>query len=159
MGGWAYMLRCSDGSYYVESTSYDDIDVRVGEHNEGKFEGYTSKRRPVKLVWCDQYGDLRDVQAAERRVKGWSRAKKEALIRGDYQALTYLAKRPGARHPLRIARHSEAASACFEAPLRGAPQHDALLSDRHPEVRAAQPRASKDDGCPQAQRGGVPKDV
>ncbi len=101
MGGWVYMLRCSDASYYVGSTSYDDVDVRGGEHNEGKFGGYTSKRRPVRLVWCDWFQDLRDAQNAERRIKGWRREKKEALIRGETERLHDLAKRPGARRPSR----------------------------------------------------------
>src|SRR5512139_328734 len=81
MGGWAYMLRCSDDSLYVGSTSYDDIDTRIAEHNDGKFEGFTSKRRPVTLVWCDWYQDLRDAHTTERQLKGWRREKKLALIR------------------------------------------------------------------------------
>ena len=83
MGGWCYMLRCSDESYYVGSTSHEDVETRVGEHNEGKFDGYTAKRRPVALVWAEQCGDLRDAQMLERRIKGWRREKKEALIRRD----------------------------------------------------------------------------
>lgn len=101
MGGWAYMLRCSDGSLYVGSTSHEDIDVRVAEHNDGKFGGYTSKHRPVVLVWCDWSQDLRDAHAMERRLKGWRREKKLALIRGETDALRWLAKRPGARRPSR----------------------------------------------------------
>ena len=101
MGGWAYMLLCSDKSYYVGSTSHEDIETRVGEHNEGKFEGYTSKRRPVTLVWCDWFQDLRDAQDTERRIKGWRREKKEALIRSDWKCLHQLAKRPSARRPSR----------------------------------------------------------
>jgi putative endonuclease len=139
MGGWCYMLRCSDDSYYVGSTSYDEIDIRVGEHNDGRFESYTSKRRPVTLVWAERFGDLRDAHAFERQVKGWRREKKEALMRRDWEALPSLAKRPNARRPSRAASRP--------------PQGDALLierdalpdgADRHPEVRAE--RASKDDG-------------
>jgi predicted GIY-YIG superfamily endonuclease len=126
------MLRCTDGSYYVGSTSYHDIDVRVGEHNDGRFEGFTHKPRPVVLVWAEQFGDLRDAQDCERRIKGWRREKKEALIGKDWSALKMLAKRPNARRPSRAASRP--------------PQGDALLlnpSERHPEVRAQ--RASKDD--------------
>jgi putative endonuclease len=101
MGGWAYMVRCSDGSLYVGSTSHEDIDTRVAEHNDGTFEGFTSRRRPVELVWCDWYQDLRDAQTIERQLKGWRREKKLALIRGDVGALHWLAKRPGARRPSR----------------------------------------------------------
>ncbi|MDR3526586.1 MAG: GIY-YIG nuclease family protein [Rhizomicrobium sp.] len=101
MGGWAYMLCCSDKSYYVGSTSHEDIDVRVAEHNDGKFGGYTARRRPVVLVWCDWYQDVRKAQDTERRIKGWSRAKKEALICGNVLTLQNLSKRPGARRPSR----------------------------------------------------------
>ncbi|MBV8977107.1 MAG: GIY-YIG nuclease family protein [Alphaproteobacteria bacterium] len=116
MSGWAYMLRCSDGSYYVGSTSYSDIDIRVGEHNDGRFEGYTHSRRPVELVWAGKFGDLRDAQECERRIKGWRREKKEAAIRGNWERLKLLAKRPGARRPSRAASRP--------------PQGDVLLKGR-----------------------------
>jgi putative endonuclease len=103
MGGWAYMLRCADGSYYVGSTSYDDIEIRVGEHNDGRFEGYTHSRRPVTLVWAERFEDLLQAQECERRIKGWQREKKEALARRDFDALQNLSKRPGARRPSRAA--------------------------------------------------------
>jgi putative endonuclease len=106
MSGWAYMLRCSDGSYYVGSTSYDDIDNWIGEHSDGRFEGYTHERRPVTLVWAEQFGDLRDAQECERRIKGWRREKKEALIGKDWSALKFLAKRPSARRPSRLGSRS-----------------------------------------------------
>jgi len=111
------MLRCSDGSYYVGSTSYNDVDIRVGEHNDGKFEGYTHSRRPVELVWAEQFSDLRDAQECERRIKGWRREKKEAIIRGNWNLLKELAKRSGARRPSRAASRP--------------PQGDVLLKDRN----------------------------
>jgi Predicted endonuclease containing a URI domain len=101
MSGWAYMLRCADQSYYVGSTSLADIDDRVCEHNDGKYGGYTATRRPVVLVWCDWFQDIRQAQDTERRIKGWSRAKKEALIQSDWKSLRNLAKRPAARPPSR----------------------------------------------------------
>ena len=93
MAGWTYILRRADDSYYIGSTSYDDVEQRVGEHNDGKFGGYTSARRPVILVWAEQFGDLRDAQEWERRIKKWRREKKEALIRRDWDALRELSKR------------------------------------------------------------------
>ena len=96
MAGWCYMLRCSDNSYYVGLTSHEDIVVRVGEHNDSRFKGYTSRRRPVTLVWCEHYLDLKEAHAAERRLKGWRREKKEALIRREFALLPELAKRPAA---------------------------------------------------------------
>jgi putative endonuclease len=69
----------------------------VSEHQLGLYEGYTSKRRPVVLVYHEHFERITDAIAAERRIKGWSRAKKEALIAGDWPAMQWLAKRPSAR--------------------------------------------------------------
>ncbi len=89
-----YMLRCSDGSYYVGSTR-DSLESRIGQHNAGAFGSYTAARRPVTLVWQQEFQQITDVIAAERRLKGWSRSKKEALLRGDYDAVSRLARRRG----------------------------------------------------------------
>jgi putative endonuclease len=86
-----YMLRCADGSYYVGLTRAG-VEKRLAEHQSGVFEGYTSKRRPVELVWAEQFIWLTDAIACERRLKGWRREKKEALIRGDYEALKALSR-------------------------------------------------------------------
>src|SRR5215210_6167738 len=91
-GCWLYILRCSDGSYYT-GTRHDDLDTRVSQHNLGTFEGYTTKRRPVTLVYSAHFEGIVDAIAAERQIKGWSRAKKEALIHGKFEALPGLAKR------------------------------------------------------------------
>src|SRR5258708_16082347 len=95
MGGWAYMLECSDGSLYVGSTSYDKVEMRVSEHNNCRYWGFTWARRPVKLAWAQWFDDLRDAHIRERQIKGWSRAKKQALIAGDAAKLVTLAKRRG----------------------------------------------------------------
>jgi putative endonuclease len=91
-GAYIYMLRCADGSYYVGSARRG-LERRVSEHNQGVYGGYTSTRRPVTLVWAEHFPDITDAIAIERQIKGWSRAKKEALIRGDYAAIQELAKR------------------------------------------------------------------
>ncbi|MHB1219837.1 MAG: GIY-YIG nuclease family protein [Alphaproteobacteria bacterium] len=91
MPAYVYILRCRDGSYYVGSTR-DALERRVGEHNAGAFGGYTASRRPVVLVFSQPFDRITDAIAAEQRLKGWSRAKKEALIRGDYDALRTLAR-------------------------------------------------------------------
>ena len=90
MDFWAYMLRCSDGSYYVGHT--DDIDLRFAQHVTGVLGGYTAKRRPVTLVWSDRFPTRDEAFAAERRLKGWGRAKKEALIAGDWERVQMLAR-------------------------------------------------------------------
>jgi len=98
MGIYVYMLRCADDSYYIGSATGDDLSHRIAQHNAGTFAGYTFTRRPVMLVWSEHFDRITDGIAAERRLKGWSRAKKEALIKGDWSTLTTLAKRR-AGHP------------------------------------------------------------
>jgi predicted GIY-YIG superfamily endonuclease len=89
---FVYIVRCSDGSYYVGNTR-GSLETRIGQHNAGTFGGYTSARRPVELVFSAEFDLLTEAFSAERQIKGWSRAKKEALIRGDYDALHELARR------------------------------------------------------------------
>jgi putative endonuclease len=72
----------------------EDVEARVWEHNNDPIDGYTARRRPVTLVFCEVYDRLTDAIARERQIKGWTRKKKEALIRGDYEALPDLASRP-----------------------------------------------------------------
>ena len=86
-----YILRCADGSYYTGLTK-QEIEARVWEHNAGICDGYTKKRRPVELVFTETYDRIIDAIARERQIKGWSRAKKEALIALDYESLPELAK-------------------------------------------------------------------
>src|SRR5439155_24112641 len=83
-----YILRCSDGSYYVAHT--DDLEHRLAEHQRGAIPGYTHKRRPVALVFADEFGSRVEALERERQVKGWSRAKKEALIAGNWTRLRRL---------------------------------------------------------------------
>jgi putative endonuclease len=89
---FVYIVQCSDGSYYVGSAR-GDLEKRIAEHNAGAYRGYTSSRRPVKLVWAENFQQITDAIAAERQIKGWSRAKKEALIRGDFALVSVLARR------------------------------------------------------------------
>jgi putative endonuclease len=97
VNAFVYMLRCADGSYYVGSARGESLDKRLGEHNAGTYQGYTSRRRPVTLVYAEAFDRIVDAIDAERRIKGWSRAKKEALIGGDWKQVQRLAKRPTAR--------------------------------------------------------------
>ena len=91
-GAWLYMLRCADGSYYV-GTARVTLEQKVAEHNAGHYRGYTANRRPVTLVFSQWFERISDAIAAERQVKGWSRVKKEALMRGDFEGLKILSKR------------------------------------------------------------------
>ena len=90
MDFYAYLLRCSDGSYYAGHT--DLMEVRLAQHQAGALGGYTARRRPVELVWCDLFPTRDEAFAAERQIKGWTRAKKEALIAGDWERLQQLSR-------------------------------------------------------------------
>jgi predicted GIY-YIG superfamily endonuclease len=92
---WVYMLRCRDGSYYTGHT--DDLQKRSWEHAEGLAADWTRRRRPVELVWCALGSSRDEVFAFERRIKTWSRAKKEALIAGDWALVGQLARPPHER--------------------------------------------------------------
>jgi len=87
---YAYLLRCNDGSYYAGHT--DDLERRMSEHQSGAFGGYSAKRLPVSLAWSEDFGTREDAFAVERQIKGWTRAKKEALIAGDWELIARLSR-------------------------------------------------------------------
>ena len=92
---YVYMLRCADGSYYVGSTRLDDIDERVRQHNTSDLGAlYTRRRRPVVLVWAGWFERIDDAFAFEKRVQGWGRAKRQALIDGRFDRLPGLSHSP-----------------------------------------------------------------
>ncbi|MGO9024608.1 MAG: GIY-YIG nuclease family protein [Beijerinckiaceae bacterium] len=97
MGAFVYMLQCADGSYYVGIATGDDLWKRITEHETGAYPGYTSTRRPIQLVWSEHFERITDAIAVERQIKGWSRVKKQALIKGDWTAIKRYAKRRGGR--------------------------------------------------------------
>ena len=86
-----YILKCSDDSYYVGITN--NIDIREHQHNEGKnVTAYTYSRRPVKLMWHNKFQSELEAIKWEKKLKGWTRKKKEALIEGRYELLSGLAE-------------------------------------------------------------------
>ena len=93
MEACVYILRCADGSYYVGLTRKEP-EARLWEHNNRVVPGYTSSRTPVELVCVERFDRVVDAIARELQIKKWSRRKKEALIRGDYEGLPELASRP-----------------------------------------------------------------
>jgi putative endonuclease len=97
MGAFVYMLHCSDDSYYVGSATGDDLAPRIAQHQSGAYPGYTYTRRPVHLVWSERFDRITDAIVVERKLKGWTRAKKEALIQGDWSAISQFAKRRGGK--------------------------------------------------------------
>jgi predicted GIY-YIG superfamily endonuclease len=96
MAFWIYILRCSDSSYYTGHT--DNLEQRVAKHQSGEIEGYTNKRRPVELVFAQECGTREEALSAELQIKGWSRKKKEAMIRGDWKEVQRISW--GTRNPL-----------------------------------------------------------
>jgi putative endonuclease len=87
-----YILQCSDGTFYTGITS--NLDKRLMEHQSGKhFGSYTHSRRPVKLMYYAEFSDVNRAIAMEKQVKKWSKAKKQALIDGNFEKLPNLAKK------------------------------------------------------------------
>ena len=86
-----YILRCADGSYYTGITKRP-VEERVWEHQNKVVDGYTSRRLPVEVVFCEIFPRIDEAIDRERQIKGWSRRKKAALIRGDYTSLPKLSQ-------------------------------------------------------------------
>ena len=96
MSFWVYILHCADHSYYTGHT--DNLEERIAKHQSGEIKGYTSNRLPVKLLFSEEFSTREEALACERQIKGWSRGKKEAMIRGDWAEVSRLARRG---HPVR----------------------------------------------------------
>ena len=90
MSFWAYMLHCRGGAFYVGHT--DALDRRIGDHKSGLIPRFTADHLPVELVWSQDFTTRDEARAAEKQIKGWSRSKKLALIRGDWDRIATLAK-------------------------------------------------------------------
>ena len=89
---YVYILKCADNSYYTGVTS--NLEQRLFRHNTGYYpESYTASRRPLELVFYCEFTDINLAIEKEKQIKKWSRAKKEALINGDFEALANLAKK------------------------------------------------------------------
>lgn len=87
---FVYMVICTDGTFYIGVTN--DADRRVAEHNLGLDDGCcTYTRRPVVMVYSQDFHDVIQAIAAEKKLKGWSHAKKSALARGDWKLISALA--------------------------------------------------------------------
>ncbi|HEX2653841.1 MAG TPA: GIY-YIG nuclease family protein [Xanthobacteraceae bacterium] len=118
-GAYLYILECSDGSYYT-GTTRNSLEHRLSEHNSSHFSGYTATKRPVTLVYSQWFDRITDAIEAERKVKGWSRAKKQALIQGDFAGLRALS----ARHQPFNKKPKNTMASSFETPLSAAPQDE-----------------------------------
>ena len=96
---YVYMLHCADGSFSTGHT--DNLERRIQQHRTGELGGYTAGRRPVRLVFDQEVATREEARSLERQVKRWSRAKKAALVAGNWRAIRRLAERrsPDTRWP------------------------------------------------------------
>ncbi len=90
MKGYMYILLCSNGQYYTGSTN--NIEVRLAQHQNGEGSNFTKKHFPVELVYLEEFERIDDAFAREKQIQGWSRKKKEALIKQEYDKLPGLSK-------------------------------------------------------------------
>ena len=90
MAFWMYILQCADESYYIGHT--DDLDDRIQQHQSGALGRYTKSRRPVRLVYSQNFPTRDEAFAAERQVKGWSRKQQAALSNGAWEELRRLSR-------------------------------------------------------------------
>ncbi len=93
---WVYILKCADGSYYTGHT--ENLEIRIAQYKAGECAGYTATRLPVEFVWSQEFNSREQALSAERQIKGWSRKKKEARMRGDWAEASCLAQSKPA-HP------------------------------------------------------------
>ena len=92
MSFWLYILRCSDGTFYIGHT--DALELRLSQHDTGIASAYTAELRPIELVFSEEFPTREEAFARERQIKNWSRAKKQALIDQDWERLSELARGP-----------------------------------------------------------------
>ncbi|HWT13559.1 MAG TPA: TrmJ/YjtD family RNA methyltransferase [Allosphingosinicella sp.] len=138
MSFYAYMLRCSDGSFYVGHT--DDLDVRMAQHERGELKGYTKRRRPVTLVWCETFATRDEALAAELRIKNWSREKKEGLIAGDWERISRAARKPAFGE---IPRYAVSTSSTATRDGRG---RETTAGSRSPAIVLVRPQLGENIG-------------
>ncbi len=103
--GYTYILLCSDGSYYTGSTI--NLERRLAQHQAGEGANHTQKRLPVELVYYEEYARIDTAFYREKQIKRWTRKKKEALIRGDFERLSKLAACQNETHYLNCWRKGD----------------------------------------------------
>jgi predicted GIY-YIG superfamily endonuclease len=91
MNFWVYILKCCDNSYYTGHT--DNLENRILQHQNRFFPScYTATRLPVELIFSQSFATREEALASERQIKGWSRKKKEAMIQGNWDEVSRLAR-------------------------------------------------------------------
>ncbi|AVR45308.1 hypothetical protein C7S20_08525 [Christiangramia fulva] len=100
---YVYILKCADNSYYIGITN--DLDRRIIEHSTGFNRNcYTFKRRPLKLEFQQEFNDVLEAIYFEKKLKGWTRAKKEALVKGDFDRIKILSECKNETHHKNISK-------------------------------------------------------
>jgi putative endonuclease len=157
-GAYLYVVKCSDDSLYI-GTTRTSLEIRIAQHNAGTFFGYTQLRRPVELIFSEWFDRITDAIAAERKLKGWSRAKKLAFIRGDFASV----KKPGEAPIACKARWWEflilrsghlAASRRMRPAMLGLMVRDGARAPPHHEGQALVPLSGEKENDPHAPGGG-----
>jgi putative endonuclease len=82
---FTYILQCQDQSLYVGSTR--NLEKRIWEHEQGIAANYTTERRPVKLIYYEEYDRIDDAFNREKQIQSWSRKKKLALVERNFDLL------------------------------------------------------------------------
>ncbi len=94
---YVYILKCSDDSFYTGISN--NLNSRFKDHKSGyNRNSYTFKRRPLTLVYHYKFNDVLEAICFEKKIKGWTRAKKIALINGDFEMLQILSECRNATH-------------------------------------------------------------
>ncbi len=88
---FVYIVECSDGLLYTGVTN--DPDRRINEHNDGiDKDSFTFKRRPVNMIFLQDFNEAEQAIYFEKKIKKWSSKKKRALAAGDYDILPLLSE-------------------------------------------------------------------
>ncbi|HET7431567.1 MAG TPA: GIY-YIG nuclease family protein [Nocardioides sp.] len=140
---WVYILQCSDGSYYVGSTT--DLARRVWQHEKGEGAAYTRRRRPVRLAWAVEMPRIDEAFAFEKRLQGWGRAKRAALVEGRLDELPLLSGRSTAavRHRRAVAEVSSPPPGSRDG--RRTPSSTSGATSRSPSTTGSTPDGSPPD--------------
>ena len=170
---WVYILRCGDGSYYTGHT--DALEQRPAQHREGLGSDWTRSRRPVELVWCADAPTREEALAFERRVKNWSRVKKEAMMAGDWARVGHFARPPserpstslGTNEPSDLHQSKSAEAPDSFVPSEGSPERSRRVAarrsaaEKHPSTSLGtnDPSDLPQSELPQAPGSFVPSEV
>ena len=160
MSFWVYILTCNDDSYYTGHT--DNLERRIAMHQTGKIDGYTASRLPIELAFSAHFTTRREALEMERRIKGWSRKKKEAMMRGDWDEVSRLAQNRsqslvspqppgGSTGSPRTVKTSLARPALFDGST-SSPRTEKISSSPQTQKISSSPQTQKISSSPQTEK-------